>query len=120
MGGNSQIDGRTLRELYLLPFEIAVVETAGFASLSAKEFRKLTVNAGLDCPSAHRVRVPEFNKLLDDAKAMRIPNSNTAGRRRSGSSLAYSLQYLKATLCFAGLVALEQTTKAYGHGWREE
>jgi hypothetical protein len=60
------------------------VETAGFASLSAKECRKMTANAGLDGPSAHRVRVQDFIKLLDDAKAMRIPNSNTTGHRRSG------------------------------------
>ena len=47
LGGNSQIDERTLRELYLLPFQIAV-ERSHPASLMCSYNRLNAINAGLD------------------------------------------------------------------------
>ena len=47
------------------------VETAGFANLSAAEFRKLVDGAGLHCPSAHLSFVfEETGKLLQQANEL--------------------------------------------------
>lgn len=56
------------------------VEAAGFANLSAAEFRKLIDGAGLHCPSAHlEFGFRETGKLLEDA--------NTLGVRYAVSSV---------------------------------
>jgi sugar phosphate isomerase/epimerase len=48
-----------------------VIETAGFAGLSATEFRKLLDDAGLTCPSAHlNFTKGEYGPLFDDAHAL--------------------------------------------------
>jgi sugar phosphate isomerase/epimerase len=50
------------------------VETAGFANLSAAEFRKLVDGAGLHCPSAHLSFVfEETGKLLQEASSVLPP-----------------------------------------------
>jgi sugar phosphate isomerase/epimerase len=55
----------------LAAFGYGEVETAGLANLSAAEFRKLVVEAGLQCPSAHLFfGFEDTAKLLDDAKAL--------------------------------------------------
>jgi sugar phosphate isomerase/epimerase len=47
------------------------VETAGFAKLSASQFRALLNDAGLHAPSAHLMfGMADTNKLLDDAKTI--------------------------------------------------
>ena len=54
-------------------FGYGEVETAGMANLSASEFRKLIVDAGLQCPSAHLFfGFEDTAKLLDDAKALGV------------------------------------------------
>ena len=49
------------------------VETAGFANLTAAQFRKLVQDAGLRCPSAHlQFGFEPVGKLLDDGKALGV------------------------------------------------
>jgi sugar phosphate isomerase/epimerase len=49
------------------------VESAGFASLTAAQFRKLVDDAGLHCPSAHLYfGMQETGKLLEDANALGV------------------------------------------------
>jgi sugar phosphate isomerase/epimerase len=49
----------------------AEVETAGFAKLSAAQFRELVKEAGLRAPSAHlNFGMGDTDKLLDDAKTL--------------------------------------------------
>src|SRR5258708_32470501 len=47
------------------------VESAGFGSLSAKQFRGLLDDAGLSCPSAHlQFDADNLGRAFDDAKAL--------------------------------------------------
>jgi sugar phosphate isomerase/epimerase len=56
------------------------VESAGFANLSAAEFRKRVEEAGLSCPSAHlRFGIEDTGRLLEDA--------NTLGAKYAVSSV---------------------------------
>ncbi len=49
------------------------VETAGFANLTAAQFRDLVKDAGLRAPSAHlNFGMAETSKLLDDAKTLGV------------------------------------------------
>lgn len=61
----------TLKKVAAIGYE--EVETAGLANLSASEFRKLIVEAGLQCPSAHLYfGFQDTAKLLDDAKGLGV------------------------------------------------
>src|ERR1035441_2088443 len=60
---------RTLKGLTKIGYKY--VETAGFAKLSAKDFRKAIDDAGLNCPSCHlRFTTADPGPLLEDAHAM--------------------------------------------------
>ncbi len=59
----------TLRSLGAIGYRF--VESAGFAGLSAKEFRKAIDDAGLNCPSAHlQFSAADPGPLFDDANAL--------------------------------------------------
>ena len=60
------------------------VETAGFAKLSAKEFRKLLDDAGLVCPSAHlQFDVDNLGPTFEDAHALGVHYVTSGGLRAS-------------------------------------
>lgn len=68
----------TLHALHTIGYRI--VESAGFANLSTKDFRKALDDAGLRCPSAHlHFSAEDPGRLLDDA--------NTLGAHYAVSSL---------------------------------
>jgi sugar phosphate isomerase/epimerase len=59
----------TLRQLKAIGY--GEVETAGFGTLSAKQFGKLIADAGLACPSAHLSFDPKnLGQAFDDAHAL--------------------------------------------------
>jgi hypothetical protein len=49
------------------------VETAGFAGSTASEFRKMVMDAGLNCPCAHLdFGMKDAHRLLDDARSLGV------------------------------------------------
>jgi sugar phosphate isomerase/epimerase len=88
----------TLKELREIGF--LEVETAGFGSYSAKEFRALLDDAGLKAPSAHlKLTLTSFAPLFDDA--------NTIGAHYATSS---SLQTALHPPSTAGLAPGQRST----------
>jgi sugar phosphate isomerase/epimerase len=80
------------------------VETAGFAKLSAKEFRKLLDDAGLTCPSGHlQFDLANLGPTFEDAHAIGMHYVASGGLRGSltppitGPMSAMSLDEAKRT-----------------------
>jgi sugar phosphate isomerase/epimerase len=72
----------TLKKLRQMGYQ--EVETAGFGSLSAKQFRALLDDAGVKCPSAHLQFDPnDLGRAFDDANAL--------GAKYAVSSMMHSL-----------------------------
>ena len=62
----------------------AEVETAGFGKLPAKQFRKLIVDAGLVCPSAHlQFDAANLGPTFEDAHALGVHYVTSGGLRAS-------------------------------------
>ena len=65
---NADVPG-TLKALHTIGYEY--VESAGFAKLTASDFRKQLDGAGLKCPSAHlEFSTADPGPLFDDAHAV--------------------------------------------------
>jgi len=61
----------TLKQIAAIGYK--EVESAGFANLSAAEFRKRIQDAGLSCPSAHlRFGLEDTGRLLEDANTLGV------------------------------------------------
>jgi sugar phosphate isomerase/epimerase len=63
--------GTTLKQIRAIGY--TEVETAGFAGLTAKQFRAELDNAGLGCHSAHmQMNSPDLGPVFDDAHALGV------------------------------------------------